>query len=1131
MKISMQALFKRSVYFKQMGYSMRKSALLAALLLSYSAADAQITINRNSASLQQVLFQLRNQSGYDLFYDADLIKNYNGLNINVKDVTLDVALKSILKNTSLDYKIQNKSITLVPKSVNISNSNKSQQSSTTGIVVDKNGNPIVGASVKVSNDANKSTLTDQSGNFIFPYNLENQNLTVSYLGFKTKNVKVVAGRNRIVLDNTENQVEEVIVTGMVDRKKETFTGASSTFTLDEIKQVGNTNVIQALKSLDPSFLLMENNLAGSNPNALATIELRGQTSITTDALRDEFSEDPNQPLFILDGFPTTLRIITDLDINRIASVTILKDAASTAIYGSRASNGVVVVETVRPKAGELTINYTSDLNLEFPDLSSYNMMNAAEKLEFEKLSGRYQNHPRLDKAENQIILDELYSLRLQNIARGVDSYWLSDPVQNSFSQRHSLMVNGGEGSLSYGVGGDLRSNNGVMKGSSRDTWGTRLNLQYRDQKLRVSNMLYVNGYKSNESPYGEFSTWANTNPYYEKAPSTQAYLDQVYNNYKLTTEYIANPLYLASIGNFDREKNYALINNTQVRWDVNNNWILNGSLQINKKVTEADVFKSPRHTDYRTTDILEKGRLQHRGINDFNYTLNADLIYSNVFKEKHIVNGQLRAEVYNKTAISDGFIAVGFPTFSTGSPRFAYGYEVGARPQSSKVISRRNSLISTLNYSYDKRYNIDATFSYDGSTAFGVDNLYSPFFALGASWNLHQEEFFKNSGSAINLLRLRANYGKTGNQNFTSYTSITTYNYENGYNYWGQGVNVGSLGNQNLEWQNTATTSLGVDFGVWNNRFTGNINAYRKYTDPLVVAIALPPSTALSNYPINAGNLNVDGLEATLKYSPIYRLQDRVVWTLGFTGSTYKQRYNGFNNILQSLNANLKQSKSLIQYRDGGDPSDIWAVPSIGIDPATGNELFLKKDGTYSFQYDFNDAVVVGNSRPSLQGVLNSNLTYKGFTASMIVRYVVNQDVFNTALYNKVENITMAQLLSNNQDKRALYDRWKNVGDIASFKKIQLIDLNNSNLDLDIHPETTPMSSRFVQTENRLSFESISLGYDIRNKNWLNAARLANLKITGFVNEIAYFSNVRRERGITYPYARTVSFSISANFK
>ena len=182
-------------------------------------------------------------------------------------------------------------------------------------------------------------------------------------------------------------LEDVVVTGIFTRKKESFTGSASTYTAAELKTMGSQNILQSLKTLDPAFAILEDNQFGSDPNRLPNMEIRGKSSVL--GLRDELDADPNQPLFILDGFESSLAVINDLDINRIESITILKDAASTAIYGSKAANGVVVVETVKPKSGELQVSYNGNLNLSMPDLSSYNLMNAREKLEFERLAGGY----------------------------------------------------------------------------------------------------------------------------------------------------------------------------------------------------------------------------------------------------------------------------------------------------------------------------------------------------------------------------------------------------------------------------------------------------------------------------------------------------------------------------------------------------------------------------------------------------------------------------------------------------------------------------------------------------------------------------------------------------------------------
>src|SRR5690606_26677678 len=209
--------------------------------------------------------------------------------------------------------------------------------------------------------------------------------------------------------------------------------------------------------------------------------------------------------------------------------------------------------------------------------------------------------------------------------------------------------------------------------------------------------------------------------------------------------------------------------------------------------------------------------------------------------------------------------------------------------------------------------------------------------------------------------------------------------------------------------------------------------------------------------------------------------QQRTVWTLGFIGSTVKSKYAGFNNKLEGLNKQQQQSSSLIRFSDGYSPEDLWAVYSFGIDPATGKELFLKKNGQYSFEYDPTDIEVVGNSRPILEGVLSSNLTLKGFTFGINVRYRYGGDVFNSALFNKVENISLANI-SENQDKRALYDRWKKPGDITQFRGITI-------------SESTPMSSRFVQEDNTFSGESINIGYDFSTSKWLDHLHLSSLRI------------------------------------
>ncbi|MCH5686842.1 hypothetical protein LWM68_22805 [Niabella sp. W65] len=261
----------------------------------------------------------------------------------------------------------------------------------------------------------------------------------------------------------------------------------------------------------------------------------------------------------------------------------------------------------------------------------------------------------------------------------------------------------------------------------------------------------------------------------------------------------------------------------------------------------------------------------------------------------------------------------------------------------------------------------------------------------------------------------------------------------------------------------TLTKNLSIDYTVLGNRLTGYINFYDKNTDPLIVVLDLPASTGLYGYGMNAGMLNTKGIEFSARYAVIYRPRDRFIWNIGVNGAALKSRYDHFGAALAGVNKNLLDDKSLIRYKDGYSPDDIWAVRSLGIDPATGKEIFLKVNGQQTFDYSTDDIVRVGNSRPAVEGVINNSVSYKGLVASIALRYRYGGDLFNTVLFEKVENISI-EGLKENQDKRALYERWKNPGDISQFKSIS-------------STSTSPASSRFLQDDDVLIGESISLGW------------------------------------------------------
>lgn len=993
----------------------------------------------------------------------------------------------------------------------------------TGIVKDS-VEVLVGATVTAENVVTKKkSVTGTNGNGIFTFMTLPEGdyaFTVSYIGYASQTILGKVKKEGTfsfsvyLKKNVTNLDKEVVITGMTTRKKASFTGATAVFSGDDLKQHSNQNIIQSLKILDPSLIQIDNNVSGSNPNVLPTIELRGQTSISTANLRDQFSSDPNQPLFILDGFETSLRTIIDLDMNTVESVTILKDAASTAIYGSRASNGVIVVETKKPVPGKVRLSYTSDLQIELPDLSSYNMMNAAEKLEFEKLAGKYSS----TNPTTQLLLDTLYNSRLREVQRGVNTYWLSQPIQTGFSQRHSISAAGGDAVLRYDAGVNIKHNDATMIGSKRNDWGANLNLNYRTGIINISNRVYVSGSKSSESPYGSFSDWVRTNPYYRLSGSGNPYLSRVIVDPigATSTESTPNPLYNALLNSFNRNSNFNILNNFQLYADLAQGLRIQLNGQVQKGISERTNFISPLNTRYlNLTDQTLKGSYTLGKINTVGYTANLNVSYAKIYAQKHSLTAMGRVEFSQSKNESNGYTALGFPNASNGNPTFAYGFPQGSTPNAASLITRRNSFVGSLNYSYDQRYNLDANLNIDGATAFGSQHRYSPpYFSVGLSWNVDREKFMEHV-KWISSLRLRGNYGKTGNQNFGNVTN-SVYSYYSTINGTGQGIYLYALGAAGLKWQKTSQYSLGVDAKLFKNLVDLQLNAYQKYTNPLVVAVSLPSSTGLNNYPFNAGASTVRGLETMLKITPIFN-PGQFVWSVSATAASITQKYSHFNNLLSSLNKELLSSNSLVRYQDGYSVYDIWAVPSLGIDPASGKEVFMRKDGQHTFTYDPKDIQVVGSSKPRFEGVLSTNINYKGFLASVAVRYVVDRDLFNDALFQKVENISSTSLIYN-QDRRALYNRWHNPGDISPFKNISLTD-------------ATPMSSRFVQKENLFSGESLSIGYEFRKNAWLNKLALSTLSINAYSNDFFYASTVQRERGIDYPFAKSISMSIRATFK
>lgn len=1092
------------------------------LTVSASSYSQRITLKGVNIPLSKVVEVIRQQTGYTVFTSKSLLEEAHTVTIDTESIALMDLLKKITAGRPINYQLEDKTISLSRKTTPDrivspdSRTESFQQREVTGVVRHAETSELLeGVTVRVKGGRSVGS-TNAEGRFRFtiPAGSGNPILVFSYIGMKALEVEYPGQSMQVLLQPSADAIKDVVVTGIYQRERESFTGSSVTYTAQDLQRIGNTNILQSLKTIDPSFAMIENNLFGSDPNRLPDIEIRGKSSII--GLTDEFSSNPNQPLFILDGFESTLAIISDLSMDRVESITLLKDAAAAAIYGSKAANGVVVIETRRPTPGKLRVNYTLNGNVGFADLTDYNLMNSREKLEFELLSSFYG----LLNADGKIVPganlanEARYFERLKEVERGVDTYWASEPLRTALTQRHTLFAEGGDASLRYSVSFNHGITNGVMKGSDRHVTNGNVRLLYRNGNFSVNNSLSIDNVVANKEPTA-FSDFSRANPYHRKYDAN-GNVNMVLEDFRVTASPfnpVYSPLYNDHNLNMNSAGTLGFTNNFEMEWRIMPELRARGRFGLRNIAVHDKVFRSPFNTEFIATDPLQRGRYTEANGKNINYDGDASLTYGKLFADKHMLNVVAGMRMEEAARWRSTYQVQGFIDDEFFNPNFALGYEVGQRAGYTESKRRGASFFMNMGYGYDQRYLMDATLRSDGSSVYGSERQFSNIWSIGLAWNAHNETSLK-AVEWLNQLRVRGSIGNPGNQNFDDYISMRIYRYNNdNRNPFGASTIIDNMGNDNLRWQTTLDRNVGVDLRVFKNRlrFTGDY--FVKTTDPLLVFVTLPSSTGVKQVAQNMGAQETKGFTLSSEYAVIQN--ERVNWRVSLNMRQLKSKYQNIGNQLNSSNE-ANKSRNLIRYYDGGSPSDLWAVRSAGIDPATGREIFINKNGEQTFTHSFQDEVVVGNTEPTLDGVLGNTFSYRGLSVSAYIRYRVGGQAFMQTLFDKVENIS-TRGVALNQDKRALYDRWKQPGDEAKFKAIS-------------RTEQTPISSRFVADNDMIVGESFSIAYESMNAAWLKSVRASSVTFRVYMNDIFHISTIKNERGIDYPFARSVSFSAAVRF-
>ena len=988
------------------------------------------------------------------------------------------------------------------------NDGKVKSNSISGVVYSADDNePLIGAQVRIVG-ANVVTITDVNGRFSFKsVELKKQKLQVSYIGMETQTV--TAGHEmKVVLKRDSKTLSDVVVNGYFTRKKQTFTGAAKTVTSDEIMKVAPNNILQTLATLDPSLNIAQNNAAGSNPNAVPDLVIRSTTSLSTSN-----EVGLNAPLIVIDGVEQSLQALYDMDINDIERVDILKDASATALYGENAANGVIVIERKRVSQSPVRIRYTVTPQLSFADLSSYDYCNAAQKLELEKRAGLYKSETGK--------LDESYFEKLALVTSGIDTDWKSKPVRNSFSHNHSLSISGRGSGLDYNVNANYQNTQGVMKDDGRTRYGMNVYLSYTAiNNLVITLRASHDQLNTNSSKYGSFSSYLECNPY--DSPYDQ------YGNLRSELSYeMNNPLYEASLSSFDKSQSRTQQVSLDVRYNIKPNFFITAQGSYNTSRGTSDVFRSPDSHDFKNvTNISQKGKytLGNTGSDQWAAKLVGNYIH-NFDNDGTMLTLNLGGEIKRSKSTSSTLVATGFLSDEQNDIAYATTYPDGGKPSGSEDLSASLGGFLAANFMWKNRYVLDGSYRVSGSSKFGSDHRYAPFWSVGAGWNIHNEEFAKKLGW-INTLRLRGSYGYTGSVKFSSYQAVTTYKYNSDYlSYTGVGAIPMGMANPDLKWQTTKKLNVGITSSLFGDRLNVNFDVYNEKTTDMLIDRSLPPSSGTTSVKANLGSQTSNGIEFSL-WGKIIKTRDWE-WSLSVNGLHSKTTINNISDAMKRMNeqnasgftssdgsTNIASSSPLFQYREGESPSAIDAVSTAGIGPATGNQIFIKKDGSYTYKYDSKDQVSCGDTNPTLQGSISSMLQYKNFSLTASFSYRFGGEMYNSTRALKVENVNPRK----NCDVRAFTDRWTNVGDVKPY-----IDIAKATGNTSVYTD------RFVEKDDELWLSSLYLQYNVP-MTFLKKLHIQKMYLGIGTEDLFRITSAKYERGTSYPFSRSINMSASLTF-
>lgn len=956
------------------------------------AQNTDIIIKEDQTmKIKQVFRLINKQTDYKFIYRHDLIKNAPVLVLKKGVIKAGLLLDKLLSPINFTYEFTTEGTIVVLRKTTIMENNSLSQSSdedvqlhVTGTVTDNNGAPLPGANILEKGTTN-GTQTDFDGDFSLVIADENTILVISYIGFGTKEIET-NGQTTINVTLEENTagLDEVVVIGYGSVKKSDLTGAVTSISSDDLRNAVSSNVAQQLTGKAAGVQVFQNS---NEPGGATTIQIRGVGSINAG----------NQPLFVIDGLPisngndlTGVNPLNSINPGDIESIQILKDASSTAIYGSRGANGVILITTKSGEPGKLKVGFQTRLSI----------------------SETYNRPKLLSAVQYQTVLNELLDAGASNASEservtgivdgGTD--WQDQIYQPAPTQEHSLSFSGGDENKTYFSSLNYFNQKGLVKNQELERIAIRLNLTAKASDKFNYGMNLSASYVDNATvpsapdPNDASGVVGSANDY---DPTASIYEDEelgtLFNSPFLNKE---NPLALLDG-----------IKSNQITWrtiaSVYGEYFFTSSLSAKLNLgTDYQNARKDQFLNAITNDGRSAGGIGRIFTStNYNYLLEATLTYNKQFNDKHslnVVGGVTTQKFFSNYSNSK---AQNFLSLSTGTNSLQSGDPLLNSVSSGEVESTLLSYLGRANYVFDDTYLLTATLRVDGSSKFGENNKFAYFPSMAFAWKLHNEDFLSDV-DVFDELKLRASYGKTGNQEIGNFNSLTTIR-SGGTAVLPGGIltttaTPSRIANPDLKWETTTQTDIGIDWAILGRRIFGSFDYYNRLTSDLLFNIPIPSQTGFQTLLSNIGEVKNQGLEF---FAQSYNLTGDFKWNTSFNLTTVKNEVIDIGDVDQIITGGSGFTANLAVLKPGEVMNSYYGYEVLGVwqldDDFTnapngvvaGDWKFADLNGDNAITPD--DRKIIGNSIPDLTWGLSNGFEYKGITLNIDLFGVHGQQLYN----------------------------------------------------------------------------------------------------------------------------------------